>query len=59
MAGQYAKPRSQEFDTKKNIFNYKGDNINEIDEGNRDPDPSKLYEGYVHALATINWMRAI
>lgn len=58
IAGQYAKPRTQEFDQKKQIYNFKGDNINDLDEQNRTPDPTKLYEGYIHAISTLNTLRA-
>ncbi len=48
IAGQYAKPRSQQF-TEKNgikIHNYKGDNINSLCENDRNPCENKLFKGY-------------
>lgn len=58
IAGQYAKPRSQEYDDKLKMYNFKGDNINDLEEGEgRLPNPTKLYQGYVHSLATLNCLR--
>ena len=60
MAGQYAKPRSSETETVngKEVLSYKGDNINHISAERRQPDPRRMLEGYQHAAATLNLLRA-
>lgn len=62
MAGQYAKPRSSETETKNGITlpSYKGDNINGIEftEQSRQPDPDRMMQAYHHASATLNLLRA-
>lgn len=61
MAGQYAKPRSADFETKdgKQIFSFKGDNINDFDASNREPDPDRMVQAYFHSAATLNYIRAM
>lgn len=61
IAGQYAKPRSKEFETVegKEVYSYKGDNINGYDPVDRVPSASRMREGYFYASATLNYIRAM
>ncbi len=63
LAGQYAKPRSNEFETVngRNLPVYRGDLINsmENDESARRADPARMIEGYHHAAAGLNFIRAL
>ena len=63
IAGQYAKPRSKNFETVdgNEIHNYRGDLINGFDatELARLPDPQRLIEGYHKAGLTLNFLRAL
>ncbi len=63
IAGQYAKPRSKDFETVegKEIHNYRGDLINKFEpsEEARLPDPERLIEGYHKAGLTLNFLRAL
>lgn len=63
IAGQYAKPRSNDFETVngEEIHNYRGDLINgfESESGIRMPDPDRLIEGYHKAGLTLNFLRAL
>jgi 3-deoxy-7-phosphoheptulonate synthase len=63
IAGQYAKPRSSDFETVngEEIHNYRGDLINgfESESGIRMPDPDRLIEGYHKAGLTLNFLRAL
>lgn len=63
MAGQYAKPRSQEYETVsgERIFSYFGDAVNGIaaDKESRNPDPERLLDAYFYAATTLNYIRAI
>ncbi len=58
IAGQYAKPRTSEFmvHNGKKIHNYKGDNVNDVDVESRDPQHSKLCQGYFNSIATHNYL---
>ena len=62
MAGQFAKPRSQNTETVKDIEleSYKGDIINgiEFDQQSRNPDPNRLLQAYNQSAATLNLLRA-
>ncbi|WP_105169508.1 class II 3-deoxy-7-phosphoheptulonate synthase [Pseudoalteromonas sp. T1lg23B] len=62
MAGQYAKPRSSDFETIDGISlpSYRGDIINnfEFTEAARIPDPNRLMTAYHHSAATLNLLRA-
>ncbi|KAM1709941.1 hypothetical protein ACFXTN_000391 [Malus domestica] len=62
MAGQFAKPRSAEFEEKDGVKLpvYKGDNINgdAFDEKNRNPDPQRLIRAYSQFTTTLNLLRA-
>lgn len=63
IAGQYAKPRSNDFETVdgEEIHNYRGDLINgfKSESGIRIPDPDRLIEGYHKAGLTLNFLRAL
>lgn len=63
IAGQYAKPRSQDFETVngEQIHNYRGDLINGFQPTKeaRIPDPNRLIEGYHKAGLTLNFLRAL
>lgn len=58
IAGQYAKPRSNEFTTHngKKIHNYKGDNVNGLHHEDREPDQKKLLQGYINSVITHNFI---
>lgn len=62
MAGQYAKPRSSDFETRDGIQlpSYRGDIINnfEFTEAARRPDPDRLLEAYHRSASTLNLLRA-
>lgn len=62
MAGQFAKPRSQENETKDDVEleSYKGDIINDIlfDAKLREPDPQRLIQAYNQSASTLNLLRA-
>ncbi|CCQ10570.1 2-keto-3-deoxy-D-arabino-heptulosonate-7-phosphate synthase II [Pseudoalteromonas luteoviolacea B = ATCC 29581] len=62
MAGQYAKPRSSDYETIDGLTlpSYRGDIINsfEFTEQARVPDPQRLMKAYHHSAATLNLLRA-
>ena len=62
-AGQYAKPRSDEFETRDGVTlaSYRGDLINcpEFTEAARTPDPQLMLRGYERAALTLNFIRAL
>jgi len=62
MAGQYAKPRSSDYETIDGVSlpSYRGDIINnfEFTEQARVPDPQRLMTAYHHSAATLNLLRA-
>ena len=62
VAGQFAKPRSDDFETKDGISlpSYRGDIINEMgfDEKSRKPKSKKLLKAYNQSAATLNLLRA-
>lgn len=62
MAGQFAKPRSDNFEEKNGVKlpSYRGDNINgdTFDEKSRIPDPQRMIRAYCQAAATLNLLRA-
>jgi len=62
MAGQYAKPRSSDTETRDGVElpAYRGDIINRIGftEAERTPDPQRLVEAYTTSAATLNLIRA-
>ena len=63
MAGQFAKPRSDIYETKNNVtlFSYRGDIINheDFDELKRIPDPKLMVKGYSQSVQTMNLIRAL
>jgi 3-deoxy-7-phosphoheptulonate synthase len=63
MAGQYAKPRSADTETKDGVTlpSYRGDTINrpEFTAAARTPDPDLLLRGYERAALTLNFVRAL
>jgi len=62
VAGQFAKPRSSDVETRGNITlpSYRGDIINghAFDELSRIPDPERMIRAYVQAASTLNLLRA-
>lgn len=62
-AGQYAKPRSADTETRdgQTLPAYRGDMINRIgfDPVGRVPDPERLLRGYERAALTTNFVRAL
>lgn len=62
IAGQYAKPRSSNYENinNQNLSSYRGDNVNDIETtmNARTPNPARLKEGYYRSAATLNLIRA-
>lgn len=63
IAGQYAKPRSEPFETKNGVSlpSYRGDLVNKVEftpEARR-PDPNNLIEAYSRSAMTINFIRSL
>jgi 3-deoxy-7-phosphoheptulonate synthase len=63
IAGQYAKPRSADMETRDGVTlpSYRGDNINRagFTASCREPDPQLLLCGYERAALTLNFVRAL
>ncbi|HEU5398244.1 MAG TPA: 3-deoxy-7-phosphoheptulonate synthase class II [Gammaproteobacteria bacterium] len=63
LAGQYAKPRSAETETRNGLTlpSYRGDIINcaGFSLKERTPDPELMLRGYEHAALTLNYVRAL
>lgn len=63
MAGQYAKPRSADSETREGVTlpSYRGDNINrpEFTAEARTPDPLLLLRGHERAAMTLNFIRSL
>ncbi|MGH8400379.1 MAG: 3-deoxy-7-phosphoheptulonate synthase, partial [Gammaproteobacteria bacterium] len=63
IAGQYAKPRSTEMETRGDITlpSYRGDLINRtgFSVAERTPNPELMLRGYEHAALTLNYVRAM
>lgn len=63
MAGQYAKPRSADTETRDGVTlpSYRGDLVNrpEFTAAARTPDPELLLRAYERAALTLNFMRAL
>jgi 3-deoxy-7-phosphoheptulonate synthase len=63
IAGQYAKPRSTDFETREGLTlpAYRGDNVNRpgFTEAERRPDPELMLRGYERASLTLNFIRAL
>jgi len=62
MAGQYAKPRSSDTETREGVTlpAYRGDMVNDFEftEAARRPDPQRLVRAYHASSATLNLVRA-
>ena len=62
MAGQFAKPRSNDMETRGDVTlpAYRGDAVNDIEftESSRTPDPQRLVRVYNTSAATLNLVRA-
>jgi 3-deoxy-7-phosphoheptulonate synthase len=62
-AGQYAKPRSTDTETRHGVTlpTYRGDNVNRpgFTLEDREPDPELLLRGYERAALTLNFVRAL
>lgn len=62
-AGQYSKPRSDDFETQSGVTlpSYRGDNINRpaFTPGDRRADPALLLRGYERAALTLNFVRSL
>ncbi len=62
IAGQYFKPRSSntEIVNGEEVLTYRGDTVHQFAAGpqGRTPDPNRLVQGYFHAAATLNFLRA-
>lgn len=63
IAGQYAKPRSMDYETHEGVTlpSYRGDLINraEFDVAARTPDPERMVQGYGFASLTLNYIRGL
>ncbi len=63
LAGQYAKPRSTDMETREGLSlpSYRGDLINRsgFTLAERTPDPQLMLKGYEHAALTLNYVRAM
>lgn len=62
-AGQYAKPRSSDLETRDGVSlpSYRGDNVNRpgFTAEERTPDPQLMLRGYERAALTLNFVRAL
>lgn len=62
-AGQYAKPRSSEMETRagRMLPSYRGDIINGVafEPEAREPDPERMLEAYARSAMTLNLVRAL
>ena len=62
-AGQYAKPRSDDKETRdgQTLPSYRGDNVNrpEFEADARVPDPGLLVRGHKYSAMTLNFIRAL
>jgi 3-deoxy-7-phosphoheptulonate synthase len=63
MAGQYAKPRSADIETRDGVSlpSYRGDTINgsEFTPASRECDPERMLRGYERAALTLNFVRSL
>ncbi|KJA16400.1 hypothetical protein HYPSUDRAFT_171526 [Hypholoma sublateritium FD-334 SS-4] len=61
IAGQYAKPRSSNYETVngEKILSFRGDNVNGLDPKDRRPDPERLLSAYFHSTTTLNCLRSL
>tara|TARA_B100001250_G_C19729854_1_gene757927 strand:- start:263 stop:1345 length:1083 start_codon:yes stop_codon:yes gene_type:complete len=62
MAGQFAKPRSEPFETinGQSLPSYRGDIINDLVANieSREPDPERMLQAYTQSAASVNLLRA-
>ena len=62
-AGQYAKPRSDNFETRDGVTLpcYRGDLVNRLPftKADRTPDPARMLQGYQCAALTLNFIRSL
>ncbi len=62
-AGQYAKPRSEDLETRDGVSlpSYRGDLINAagFTEAERTPDPQRMLRGYERSALTLNFIRSL
>jgi 3-deoxy-7-phosphoheptulonate synthase len=62
-AGQYAKPRSNDLETRDGVTLpvYRGDNVNapEFEAAARTPDPERLLTGHARSALTLNFIRSL
>jgi 3-deoxy-7-phosphoheptulonate synthase len=56
VAGQYAKPRSQMLENDNSTLTFRGDILHSLTD--REPDPERLREAYVHSVSTLNTIRS-
>jgi len=63
LAGQYAKPRSADFETRNGVSlpSYRGDIINRsgFTPEDREPEPELMLRGYERAALTLNFIRSL
>ena len=61
IAGQYAKPRSADYETVdgEQVLSYRGDSVNNIDKNARQHDAKRILETYHRSAATLNYLRAL
>ncbi len=63
MAGQYAKPRSNNYEEQNGVKLpvYRGDLVNETEFNaeSRNPDSHRMIDGYHHSAACLNYLRAL
>ncbi len=63
LAGQYAKPRSADYEEVGSVRLpvYRGSLVNAsgFEAAGREPDPRRMIDGYHHAAATLNFIRAL
>ncbi len=63
IAGQYAKPRSSEWETVNGVTlpSYRGDIINAVEftQEARTPNPDRLLKAHYHSALTLNFIRAL
>ncbi|KAF9000000.1 DAHP synthetase [Cyathus striatus] len=61
IAGQYAKPRSSNFEKigDREVLSFRGDNVNGLDPDDRTPDPERLLRAYFHSATTLNYVRSL
>lgn len=58
IAGQYAKPRTQEFEKDGVTLTYRGDIIHGLDIHDRTPDPNRMLQAYYDSISSLNTIRS-